>query len=191
MQPINQTVETSRGFITIREAEPSDVTQFRLLRLHALENAPTAFSADYQVNLNQPTSYWEGRLNFDEYGIIFFACNETDLVGMAGIRQGESPKTRHAAFIWGVYVRPEWRGLHIAEALIETCIQWAKARQVEIVKLGVVTTNTSAVRCYERCGFTTYGTEPRGIFYEGNYYDEFLMARTIESNLGEKHDHRV
>jgi RimJ/RimL family protein N-acetyltransferase len=179
MQPINQTVETSRGFITIREAALSDVAQFRELRLHALQNAPTAFSADYDVNLNHPMSFWEGRLNFDEYGIIFFAQHGNKLIGMTGIRKGESPKTNHSAFIWGVYVRPEWRGLHIAEVLIETSIQWAKAREVNLVKLGVVTCNTRAVRCYERCGFAIYGLEPRGIFYEDQYYDEFLMSRDL------------
>ena len=179
MQPINQTIQTLRGSITIRAAALSDTAPFRELRLHALQNAPTAFSADYQFNLAQPMTYWEGRLNFDEYGTIFFAVHERQLVGMTGIRQGESPKTHHSAIIWGVYVRPEWRGLHLGDALIEACTAWARARQVEILKLGVVTTNTSAVRCYERCGFTTYGTEPRGILYEGQYYDEFLMARTI------------
>ena len=181
MQPINKTTQTSRGSIIVRAAALSDAAPFRELRLHALQNAPTAFSADYQFNLAQPMTYWEGRLNFDEYGMIFLAEHERQLVGMTGIRQGESPKTNHSAIIWGVYVRPEWRGLHLGGELIETCMEWARARQVEILKLGVVTTNMSAVRCYERCGFTTYGTEPRGILYEGKYYDEFLMARTIKS----------
>ena len=180
MQPINQTIQTSRGSITIRAATLSDAAPFRELRLHALQNAPTAFSADYQFNLAQPMTYWEGRLNFDEYGMIFFAVHERQLIGMTGIRQGESPKTHHSAILWGVYVRPEWRGLNLGDALIETSTEWARARQVEILKLGVVTTNTSAVRCYERCGFITYGTEPRGILYDGQYYNEFLMARTIK-----------
>ena len=179
MQPIDKNIQTARGTITIRQVELSDAAEFRELRLQALQNAPTAFSADYEVNLAQPNSYWEDRLTFDEYGIIFFASHENELVGTTGIRQGESPKTKHGAFIWGVYVRPEWRGLHIAEALIETCIQWAKTRAINIVKLGVMISNTPAVRCYERCGFVTYGTEPRGIFYEGQYYDEYLMWRNI------------
>jgi ribosomal protein S18 acetylase RimI-like enzyme len=177
MQPV--IFATPRGDITIREAKPSDVSQFRELRLHALQNAPTAFSADYATNLNHPMGFWEGRLNFDEHGIIFFAEHAKDLIGMTGIRKGESPKIGHGAHIWGVYVRPEWRGLHIAEALIQVCIQWAKARGVNIVKLGVVTSNTSAVRCYERSGFTTYGTEPRAIYYEGRYYEEYLMFRDL------------
>ena len=179
MQSINQTLETPRGNITIREAAPSDVSQYRELRLHALENAPTAFSSDYQVNLNQPASFWERRLALDEYGTIFFAEYENKLIGMTGIRRNESLKTQHSAEIISVYVRSEWRGLHIAEALIESCIEWAKARGVNIVKLGVISASTSAIRCYQRCGFTIYGTEPRGIFYEGQYYDGYLMYREI------------
>ena len=179
MQSIKHSVETLRGTINIREALLSDATQYRQLRLGALQDSPTAFSADYQVNLNQPMSFWEGRLSFDEHGVIFFATHKNDLIGMTGIRKGESPKTRHGAMIWGVYVHPEWRGLRIAEALLEICVQWAKAREVNILKLAVVTSNTSAVRCYERCGFVTYGTEPWAIRYEGKYYDEYLMSCDI------------
>jgi len=171
---------TPHGTVVLREANLADAVQFRTLRLNGLQDSPTAFSADYQTNLNQPMSFWEGRLTFDEHGIIFFAEYDNTLIGMTGVRRGESPKTRHGAYIWGVYVRPEWRGVHIAEALIETCIEWARERLVEIVKLGVITTNTSAVRCYERCGFKVYGTEPHGIFYADKYYDEFLMYRNID-----------
>jgi RimJ/RimL family protein N-acetyltransferase len=182
MQPITKTIETARGIISIREALLSDVVQFRELRLAALQDSPTAFSADYQMNLNQPMSFWEGRAKPDEHGKLFFAIHESQLIGMTGIRQGESPKTEHGGYIWGIFVRPEWRGLHIAEAFIETCIEWAKWKGIDIVKLGVMTNNTSAVRCYERCGFTIYGTEPRGILYEGKYYDEYLMSRTLDNS---------
>jgi RimJ/RimL family protein N-acetyltransferase len=179
MQSINPMVETPRGIITIREATPSDAPQYRELRLHALENVPTAFSSDYQVNLNQPTSFWEGRLASDEYRTIFFAEYDCKLIGLTGIHRNESPKTKHSAEIYSVYIRPEWRGLHIAEVLIEACIEWAKAREVNIVKLGVTSSSTSAIRCYQRCGFTIYGTEPRGIFYNGQYHDGYLMYRDI------------
>ena len=182
MHPINKTIETSRGTINIREATPADVVQFRALRLNALQDSPTAFSADHDVNLNLPMSFWEGRVTPDEHGKLFFAEYESQLIGMTGIRQGESPKTRHGGYIWGVYVRPEWRGLHIAEIFIEACIEWARMKGIDIVKLGVMTNNTSAIRCYERCGFTTYGTEPRGILYEGKYYDEYLMSRMLDNS---------
>lgn len=174
-----QSMITARGTVIIREASLADAAQFRELRLEALQDSPTAFSADYQLNVSQSMHFWKSKLRPDEHGIIFFAGHENHLIGMTGIRRGESAKTKHSAGIWGVYVRPEWRGLHIAEAFMEMCIHWAGLRQVNILKLGVATTNTSPVRCYERCGFTVYGTDPRGIFYEGKYYDEYLMSRNI------------
>jgi len=161
--------------LVIREANLADAGQFRELRLSALQDSPTAFSADLQTNIDHPVSYWEDRLREDETATIFLAEHENHLIGMTGIRCGQSPKTRHGAGIWGVYIRPAWRGLHIAEALIDACVNWAEMQQVNIIKLAVVTTNTSAVRCYERCGFITYGTEPSAIFYEGQYLDESLM----------------
>jgi RimJ/RimL family protein N-acetyltransferase len=177
-----KSVDTARGIVVIREASLADAIQFRDLRLNALQDSPTAFSADYQTNLNHPMEYWHDRLREDKDAVIFFAEHDHHLIGMTGIARGRSPKTRHSAGIWGVYLRPEWRGLRIAEALIETCCEWGKTQQMEIVKLGVVTTNAPAIRCYERCGFTTYGTEPRGIFYEGKYYDEYLMFKMLDGS---------
>jgi ribosomal protein S18 acetylase RimI-like enzyme len=177
MQSVN--FATPRGNITIRAAQASDVVQYRELRLHALQNAPTAFSSDYETNARQTMDYWESRLSQDENRAMFLAEADHHLIGMTGIGRRESPKTKHSADIYSVYVRPEWRGLHIAEALIEACIEWAKTREVNIVKLGVLSSSTSAIRCYQRCGFTIYGTEPRGIFYERQYYDGYFMARVI------------
>jgi ribosomal protein S18 acetylase RimI-like enzyme len=96
---------------------------------------------------------------------------------MAGLVRGHWPKTRHSGTLWGVYVQPEWRGHHVAEALLDTCLAWAQAHEVMIVKLAVVTTNTPAIRCYVRCGFAVYGIEPKAIYYDGVYYDELLMAK--------------
>ena len=180
---MKRSITTPRGSITIRDATSTDAMPFRELRLEALQDSPTAFSADYQKNLNQPTKYWEDRLTIEEdEATIFLAEHEGKLIGMTGIARGSSPKTRHGAWIWGVYVTPECRGLHIAEELIRSCFTWAKARKILLVKLGVAATNQPAIRCYERCGFVTYGTEPRAVFYEDKYYDEFLMSRSLDNS---------
>lgn len=178
---MNRPITTSRGTITLRAANPADAMAFRDLRLEALQNSPAAFPADYQFNASQPPDYWQDRLKEEENSTIFFAELEHRLIGMMGIRRGQLLKIRHSADIWGVYVRPEWRGLHIAEALIEACVAWAKSKDVNIIKLGVVIPNPSAVRCYERCGFNIYGTEPRGIYFDGQYYDGYLMYRDLNS----------
>ena len=180
MQPI--TIETKHGLVILREARIADAKPFRELRLDALQDSPIAFSADHEISANHPVSFWEAGLKSDETGTIFFAEHESQLVGMMGIRKDGLPKTKHTAEIWGVYVRPEWRGLRIADSLIEACVGWAKSKAVKIVKLGVTAASTSAVRCYQRCGFIMYGTLPRGLFYDGQYYDGFLMYRSLDNS---------
>ena len=141
-------LDTPCGEISLRQARVEDTTAFRALRLEALQNEPTAFSADYEVNAARPESYFEERLReLGEGGAITFAEYEGDLLGMCGIHRGESPKTQHNGWIWGVYVKPGWRCLGIASALIEHCIAWGRAHGVKVVKLGVFSNNEAALRC--------------------------------------------
>ena len=174
-----KTMETTNGSVVIRDASFADADQFRELRLFALQDAPTAFSADLDINRKHSKRFWEDRLKPDPHGIIFFAEHKNQLIGMTGIHKGESSKTKHSAGIWGVYVHPEWRGLRIAEGLIDICIEWAKLRDVQIVKLAVVSTNESAVHLYERIGFTVYGKEPNALYVDERYYDELYMFRSL------------
>lgn len=181
---MNAVITTPRGAIAIRPATVDDADALRDLRLEALRTQPVAFAADYALNLAKSPSYWiewaRDRSN-SHTDIVHVAVADDKLIGMTGAHRGDSPKTRHSALIWGVYVRPEWRGLRVAEALIEACIDWARARGCSIAKLNVVTTNAAAIRCYLRCGFSVYGVEPQAVFYEGVRYADLLMARPIEN----------
>jgi RimJ/RimL family protein N-acetyltransferase len=176
-----RSLATPRGPIIIREASIVDATSFRELRLEALQNSPIAFSADYQKNLTYPIKYWEDLLSpHPEESTMFIGEHEGQLIAMTGVMRGTSPKTRHSAWIWGVYVTPPWRGLHIAEEIIHTCIDWAKSRNVIMAKLGVAAVNQPAIRCYERCGFKIYGNEPGAVLVDGKYYDEHLMFKSLD-----------
>jgi RimJ/RimL family protein N-acetyltransferase len=170
--------------IVIRHATTSDLDAFREMRLEALKNHPSAFGADYEGSAARPNEYWQERLKIDqEHEALFFAEHEGQLAAMTGIFRGPSKKSRHESTIWGVYVRPQWRGHHISETLVRSCLSWAKEQRLAIVKLAVVTTNRPAIRCYERCGFTIYGKEPKALFYDGIYYDEYLMSVEVDSAI--------
>jgi len=175
-------ISTTQGEVLIRAAALADADAYRELRLAALKNHPTAFGQNYEDILSRPQEYWVERLsqNQDEVA-LYFSEHEDQLIGMTGIFRPASQKVKHSASIWGVYVVPAWRGLHIAEAMIHACLEWAKVQKIAIVKLAVVTTNQSARQCYERIGFTTYGIEPQAIFYDDKYYDEYLMTLSMDA----------
>jgi len=175
-------ITTPFGTVTIRPGTEEDASAYRELRLEALRNHPEAFSSDYETNLAKPMRYWTERLRLndpDNGVMLHFAVHNGLLIGMCGITHTSSPKSKHSAYIVSMYVRPDWRGLRIAEDLITTCLDWGRMQGIKIVKLGVTTTNTPAIRCYARCGFQVYGTEPQAICLDGVFYDELLMARPV------------
>lgn len=173
---------TPRGEISVQLAAVKDAASLLALRLEALAMHPEAFAADLENTASDGEAAWSARIT--EYdtshsGAIIIAREMKGLIGMAGIVRGHWPKTQHSGNIWGVYVRPEWRGLNIGEAIVNGCVEWAIENNLTVVTLGVTDTNTPAIRCYLRCGFTAYGTAPRAIFVDGKYYDDLLMAREI------------
>ena len=175
-------LNTPNGPVIIRLAEAGDAARLRALRLEALADAPIAFAADYDRTEAEPLSFWIQRINERTQGnqsAICVAEVGEALIGMIGLVRGHWQKTEHGGIIWGVYVQPAWRGLHIAEALIEGCIAWGRSLGMTVVKLGVMTANAPAIRCYLRCGFSVYGVDPQAICYNGVMYDELLMAKNI------------
>lgn len=181
MKPGDETtIITPRGTVIIRAGLEADAPAYRDLRLEALRNHPEAFSSDYETYAAKPMGYWVERLNFTQpanASILFFAVHGGDLIGMCGVAYSRARKSRHSAYLVSMYVRPEWRGRGIADGLVAACLDWARAREITILKLGVAASNIPAIRCYVRCGFQVYGLEPQAIYHEGVYYDELLMAR--------------
>jgi RimJ/RimL family protein N-acetyltransferase len=180
--PAHPTQATSRGPITIRAASEADAAALGVLRLEMLETHPVAFSADAEIHRDRPIEFWLDWLRArsdDRIGALFVAEAADGLIGMAGIRAGDGPKTMHGGTIWGVFVRPDWRGLRVADRVIGACLDWARSRDLTVVKLAVVTTAAPAIRCYLRCGFSVYGVEPRAIRHDGAYHDELLMSRVL------------
>ena len=173
---------TSKSTITIRPVVPADAASLRELRLEAVANYPAAFAADYGITAAQSIEFWAERIidnTVDDKGVICVATAEGQLIGMTGFLRGHWPKIRHSGVIWAYTSNRNGAACTLAEALLDECIAWAKAHSVVMVKLAAITTNTPAIRCYARCGFTIYGIEPKAICYDGVYYDELLMVKTI------------
>lgn len=172
---------TNRAFV-VRPAQPADAAALRELRIDALARHPEAFAADLDAAVAEPPATWEALIADNaaaDKGVICVAETAAGLVGMAGLVRGRWPKTWSSGTIWGVYVRPDWRGLGVGAALLDACADWGRAHGMTIIKLAVVTTNAAAIRSYARCGFTVYGVEPQVMRVDGVDYDELLMAREL------------
>jgi RimJ/RimL family protein N-acetyltransferase len=176
------TLRTPRGDVLIRPTRTDDAAAYRALRLVGLQEHPEAFGADYATSAARPIEYWQERMDNGaggEHGVTYIADAGGALIGMTALVRNDLAKTRHAGSIFGVYTHSDWRGTGVADALLEACVAYAAVLGLRLVRLGVVTTNASAIRLYQRCGFTVYGVEPEALYVNGIYYDELLMARKL------------
>ncbi|MEI7850142.1 MAG: GNAT family N-acetyltransferase [Chloroflexota bacterium] len=174
---------TTKGKVIIRLATPADAIQFSELRMQALRDNPTAFGSSYETRENCSLEWATKVLQpKSKDGAIYIAEHGQQLLGITSILRAPGIKTRHSATIGGVFILPEWRRLGIIDAFVMECIKWAKLQDVIIIKLAVTTNNQPAIKTYTRLGFEIYGTEPKVIFHDSTYYDEYLMSINIENN---------
>ena len=94
--------------------------------------------------------------------IELLAVVDGAVVGTAGVESiGPTCKVRHRAE-FGVSVIKEFWGLGIGRALMEACIECAKAAGYLQLELDAVAENTRALAMYEKAGFVEYGRNPKG-----------------------------
>jgi len=173
---------TPKGDISIRFANPEDSAALLDLRLESLSMHPEAFAADIDLTVADGTGGWAKLITDyaqNNSGVVSIACTGAELIGMAGITRGHWPKTRHFGVLWGVYVKPAWRGFHVCEAMLHEIFEWVAENGMSVIYLGVTVSEKSAIRCYSRCGFAEYGIEPKAILYQGMYYDQVLMVKLL------------
>lgn len=168
--------------VGVRTTRAADGQALRELRLEAISENPTAFGSSIEDTHEKDWTAQAERGAGGENEAVFVAEADGRLIGMTGIFAGTRVKDRHAASIWGVYVRPAWRGHRIADRLIGAAVDWARQKQLAIVRLTVVSDNAPAIACYTRCGFRVTGVDAAALAWEGRFYDELLMSMKLVGN---------
>jgi ribosomal protein S18 acetylase RimI-like enzyme len=156
----------------LRRLTPDDAALYRDIRLEGLADSPDAFGSTLEAEMNRPFDAFAQRLA-DTY--IVGAFSGTHLAGVAGFAVQAGPKHGHKGLLWGMYIRPAYRGLGPGRMLVEAIIDHARER-VELLQLLVVSDNLAARRLYEGLGFVEYGIEWHATRYRGRYHDDVMMV---------------
>jgi ribosomal protein S18 acetylase RimI-like enzyme len=150
------------------------------MRVEATQESPTSVYPTPEEESVKSVDEFKTKLSWNANNFVLGAFDTGQLVGIAGLRREPFLKLCHTAIIWGVYVKPKFRGEGIAKKLVAGALDIARSSpEVCQVKLCVHTQNSAAKRVYVSNGFETYGIE-RGVIRIGEeFFDEDLMMMPL------------
>lgn len=150
----------------IRRLTIADAAAYRALRLRSFREHPEAFTTSYE-ELERQSLADAGKRMGEAHLKFWGAFEHGALCGHVGLDRETRIKCRHKAKLVGMYVAPEYAGRGVGRALVEALLAEARLDGLELIVLTVTEGNSGAEKLYERCGFRSFGIEPRAIKVEG------------------------
>lgn len=161
--------------ISIRPLTSQDAPEFRKLRIVALTRDPQAFLNTLEKETNWPverysSDIWYSQMEtpFGYYG----AWVGTLLAGYVKVSASGLAKQKHVAYLYNLYVSPDFRNQKVATTLFSHVINNLKQNQIESVYVSCIASNTQALRFYQRQGFQQVGIQPKCVKWNDTYDDE-------------------
>lgn len=120
------------------------------------------------------------KINESDNNFLLLALDGDNIVGMASIKGGSSPKVEHIGEL-GVSIVKDYWGMGLGTLLLEDLIEWAAATGViKRLELTVQARNKRAIHVYEKLGFLQEAVMQRGVKDDdGSYLDVCLMSLLI------------
>lgn len=165
--------------VTIRRIRAGEGEILRRVRLSALADSPSAFSATLEAEEGRSDHEWAERAAAGSDGSLratFLAIDDQDAIGLVGGYR--STPDSHIVELVSMWTAPEQRRRGTGRALVEAVLAWAVATGANIVELGVTEGNIGALQLYQSCGFRLTG-ERQSLLGDGSV-DELRMRWSTE-----------
>ena len=108
--------------------------------------------------------------------------DQGDFMGHIDLASMNKEHTSHRAML-GMGVHRDHRKKGLGQKLVEAVINWAKQEtEVEHIDLLVLSTNTAAIRLYQKMGFEEYGRHMDKFRIEGESLNTIMMTLNISNN---------
>jgi RimJ/RimL family protein N-acetyltransferase len=166
----------------IRRLLPGDAPAYRALRLRALRECPRAFTSSYEDDEKLPLEASQQRLASEHQRFWGAFEEDGELCGIVGLERETRSKNRHKATVVGMYVAKERSGRGIGAGLMRALIDDARSTGLELLVLTVTEGEGRAGQLYERCGFRSFGIEPRAIKVDGRAFAKNHMYLELEAS---------
>ncbi|TYS52121.1 GNAT family N-acetyltransferase [Bacillus infantis] len=164
----------------VRKLEPEDGEAFAEL-IKDVENESSYMlygpgerkvSADIQRKMIEA-------LSSRDNAAIFAAEDSGRLAGYLIVNGGMAGRVRHSAALV-IGIKKDFRGQGIGYSLFQKLDNWAKEASLHRLELSVVSKNERALALYKKAGFEIEGVKKDSLFIDGNYHDEYIMAKLLK-----------
>lgn len=119
------------------------------------------------------------RIEQQRNSTIFVAQQEQGkLVGYLMAIGGSVRKTQHSAYLV-IGLLEDYRSRSIGTNLFQRLEEWAINSNISRLELTVVTQNEAAIALYMKTGFEIEGIKRKTLMVQGEFYDEYCMAKLI------------
>lgn len=111
-------------------------------------------------------------------GKDFLLAAETDhkLIGYISAQKGNLNRIAHSAYIV-VGILKDYRGKGIGTEFFKRLNVWAEENKVVRLELTVICKNEAAKHLYTKSGFEIEGMKRKAVCVDGEYLDEYYMAK--------------
>ena len=110
--------------------------------------------------------------------MIFVAENNNQLVGYLAAIGGDYKRNKHSAHIV-IGILQDFTGQGIGTRLFNNLESWSREQGIHRLELTVMAHNTNALGLYQKMGFQIEGTKKDSLFVNGQYVDEYYMAKLL------------
>jgi len=105
---------------------------------------------------------------------------DEEMVGFLSVSRGEFIRIRHRAYIViGILQKGQSRGL--GSLMFQQLMDWAVSKGITRLELTVMSHNKAAIALYKKFGFEIEGIKRHSLIVDGNYVDEYYMAKLLEA----------
>lgn len=163
------------GYV-IRRASPVDAD-----RVVSVINAVAAEYCWLSTEQYRPNPPWERVLHQShehQDHLLLVPEARTKILGWCRIFPYSFPKSRHVADL-GIGIAKEFRNKGIGTALVLRGLEWAVEHGYEKVTLDTFSSNTPAIRLFQKMGFQITGVRYSQAKISGQLVDQILMEKFL------------
>lgn len=112
----------------------------------------------------------------DENNLFLVAIEDDRIVGFLSAERGAFRRIRHTAYIV-IGIQKDYQNRKIGTKLFQMLDDWAVKNKIIRLELTVECENVSAIKLYEKMGFSIEGTKKKTMYVNGKYVDEYMMSK--------------